>query len=259
MSESDRVYNGPANNFDELCEAFRLVQQRYEVAGYAKSNLSGMRFGIHNFLKSTTSFVGTFADRVVATTSLVVDSGLGLPLSRSYEEEYNFLKSRFGKIAEGTMFACEAEFENKGMGVQLGLFHHMLCKCVTEGVEALSLVVNPKHMGFYQKVLGFECISTEKTCLHVQNAPGVMIFKKTVLDVKDKTLFGKYISEINDQKFSFKQDYFLSSEDTKLLLRLEPSVYISFSAKEKGYIASSYNLLSSAVLSPIQHCSGPKA
>ena len=92
-----------------------------------------------------------------------------------------------------------------------------------KNVTQLVIEVNPRHVGFYQKLLGFSIIGSEKSCERVNNAPALLLhldlnfiyenlqnFYKNNLNVTSKFKFFKYAiteDKANSLRNEFKKSH----------------------------------------------------
>ncbi len=167
-------YHGPARNLAQLCRAFALVHKRYVEFGYMEEQESGMRYSLLNLLPQATTFVVEDGPNVLGTLTVVVDSKAGMPAESEFGPDFDGLRQEGRILAEATMFACDETIANKTtVSMQLmALAYHW---CVEIGVDDLCLIVNPKHVGFYEKTLGFERLGTEKAMPHVEGNAGILL------------------------------------------------------------------------------------
>lgn len=173
-SPSTTVYRGPARDFEQLCRAFALVHDRYLQLGYMEQHESGMRYSLLNLLPQSTTFVVEDEAGVAGTLSVVIDSQAGLPGSNEFGEQFSELRTQGRIVAEATMFACREE-SAKNLDVSLQLMAIAFSWCLETGVDDLCMIVNPRHVGFYEKVLGFERLGDEHPMGHVEGHAGIML------------------------------------------------------------------------------------
>ena len=166
-------YSGPARDIADLCRAYRLVYTRYVAEGYMRPRACKMRYSIFNLLPVSHTYVSCRNGDVVATATVVLDSPLGLPMGQLFEPEVELLRRAGRRVVEGTML-CAYDglgFERSLLDVMMGFIG---C-CLSLRVDDICLVVNPKHVSFWQSCMGFEVFSEEKPCAHVRQAPGVLL------------------------------------------------------------------------------------
>jgi len=168
------AYRGPARDFEQLCRAFALVHDRYLQLGYMEQHESGMRYSLLNLLPQSTTFVVEESTRISGTLSVVVDSPAGLPGSKEFGGEFDKLRGQGKLIAEATMFACREE-SAKNFDVSLQLMTVAFKWCIEIGIDELCMIVNPRHVGFYEKVLGFRRMGDVQPMGHVEGNAGIML------------------------------------------------------------------------------------
>ena len=228
-------YIGPVRSFDELCQAFSLVHDRYAQLGYIEPKASGMRFGLLNLLPAAITFIAKSSNACLATVTVVSNSPAGLPSEREFLREYELLRVRRRKVAEATMFACVADPAVFGavFGIlALGLMQLVLKWCATEGIDDLCAVVNPKHVGFYTSTLGFKCLSAERAMPAVNGAPGVLLclaVKNALSGISEPPSkmpqnIARYFQGKSFANPFASPVYRLLETDVAFLLSLEPSV-----------------------------------
>jgi hypothetical protein len=95
-----------ASEREELEDAFRLLATNYRACGYENQSTGLFRFTAYNVLPSTVTLVAKHEDRVVATLSVVADTGLcGLPMESIYRAEIDGLRREGRRLAEATSLA----------------------------------------------------------------------------------------------------------------------------------------------------------
>lgn len=224
MNSSEDFYLGPARNFSEICAAFKLVQMRYLDLGYALPNKSGMRFTFQNLLNTSTTFVAVMEGSVLATATLMIDSPAGLPLQSVFKREHYLFRRQYALFGEGTMFACQSDFENKGMGIIIHLVRIIFDYCLDQGINTFFIVVHPKHVGFYQKVLGFEIVSSANSCHHVRGVEGVLLRRRVETMQPNKTDIIQRLMRNYRSPPELVKPYRLSEGDIDHLILQEPEV-----------------------------------
>ncbi|MCO6431152.1 MAG: hypothetical protein J5J00_09850 [Deltaproteobacteria bacterium] len=159
-------------NFSELQEALSLVYQQYRKFGYTQFNEHGLRISGYELLPSSTVFIDTAEDGVCGTVTLIEDSIAGLPADGEFADELNALRAKGRKVAEASMFACEDEAQ---AGSNAALIGALFNACTGNRIDDLILVVNPKHVAFWHKVLGFDVLANERVCGRICDAPGILL------------------------------------------------------------------------------------
>ena len=172
----DRLSNlefGPAETFEELKDAYRLVYHSYLGRDYIEPNPAGMRFWVHNLLPETATFVAKLGGAVVSTVSLVVDSPLGLPMDKVYRHELSNLRTDGHRLGEVTMLADRRRRFARAVPVVVALFRLILDYARSLPLTELCITINPRHEGFYRKVLHFEELGELKRYQSVRDNPAL--------------------------------------------------------------------------------------
>lgn len=128
--------------------AGNLVERRYTDRGYVVSQSAD-----HERPNAVTLVV-TEADRAVATLSVGLDFSGGLLCDELFREEADALRAEGLTLCEFTKFAVDPDV--RSTRVLASLFyvaflyaHHM------RGSDCGLIEVNPRHVGFYRRVLDF--------------------------------------------------------------------------------------------------------
>jgi hypothetical protein len=165
----------------ELAEAFELLSANYRARGYDPESEKPYRFTPSHALPGTITMVAKHEGHVVATMTFVPDNAvLGLPLECIYGEEVADLRAKGHRLGEAISLADSGLTVREFIQVfkaliRLGMQYHR-----KNGGDTFVIVVNPRHSGFYQKVLGFTSLGPERSYPTVQNHPA----EAFVLDVE---------------------------------------------------------------------------
>lgn len=138
----------------------RLVSRRYASRGYKAGMSADMTIGAF------------WEGRLVTTLGLRRDRG-GLAADQSFPEDMAALRAAGVPLCEFTRLAGEPEGPSKQ--VLASLFHLAYLQAAHHwGVERLVIEVNPRHQGFYERMLGFRPHGPER--LHRSaGAPAVLM------------------------------------------------------------------------------------
>ena len=145
-----------AQSHEDLRQAFSLVHQEYVRVGYLdKPDPSCMFFGIHNLLPETATLIVKSDGKAVATLTQVPDSKMhGLPMDKIFSQELDALRVKGRKIAELCSLATSSQLRWKNLFMQMSriMYNHALAN----GINDFCIMVNPKHVAFYQLIFLFE-------------------------------------------------------------------------------------------------------
>ena len=155
-----------ANTEGRRATASYLVERRYAWRGYQSAPMT----------KPAPNLITLAAfdnDRTIATISVGTDSPDGLAVEQLYPTEVAALRSPDVRLCEFTKLAIEASVRSKP--VLAALFHiayihaRRINRCTDLVVE-----VNPRHVAFYERMLGFCVCGGEKIDSRV-GAPAVLL------------------------------------------------------------------------------------
>jgi hypothetical protein len=173
-SQEGSIRIGPATSVRSLCQAFGLVYREYLRCGYLEPDAIEMRYSLLNVLPTSKTFVAQAGGRVVGTATLVVSSPAGLPSSEVFSQVFKELERSGRKVAEATMFSVDATIPRANT-LALRIMPWLLAWAVSQLVEDICVVVNPRHVRFWERTLGFARVGEPKTCNHVCGHPGLLL------------------------------------------------------------------------------------
>ena len=112
-------------------------------------------------------------NKVVGTLTLGLDSPAGLVVDQLYKEEADELRAQRRKICDITRLAIDQDIKSKS--VLAALFHlsFIYGHNIHQSTDFL-IEVNPRHVAFYQRMLGFEPLGKERMCPRV-GAPAMLL------------------------------------------------------------------------------------
>jgi hypothetical protein len=156
-----------ANSPEKRYSADALVEKRYSWRGYDQSCGSAVEINRVTLIASDLDHV------VVGTITIGFDRQTGLFADDMYREQLDALRREGKKLCEYNRLAVEPHPHSKRVLAKLFhiayLYPHEIFGC-TDGV----LEINPRHVRFYEKMLGFTQIGPERICPRV-NAPSVLM------------------------------------------------------------------------------------
>jgi hypothetical protein len=108
-----------------------------------------------------------------ATVTVALDSRQGLAADDLYAAEIGQYRSETRRVCEFTRLAADPRYSSKA--VLASLFHlaHIYARHIHGATDGF-IEVNPRHVAFYRRMLGFRVAGAEKICPRVQ-APAVLM------------------------------------------------------------------------------------
>lgn len=147
--------------------AFALVGRRYESRGYKLSTPSAAP------VSDMITLTAQRGDEVVGTLSVRFDGDEGLASDEVFGDVLAQLRESGHQLCEFTRFAIDGD--ESARRVQLSLFHSAYVVAYRlRSAKTLLVEVNPRHVGFYRRMLGFKVVGTERMNPRV-GAPAVLM------------------------------------------------------------------------------------
>lgn len=220
-------YHGPVRSFGELCQAYQFVHDHYVELGYMRPLETKMRYSILDLLPSSSVFISCNGTTLAGTISVVQDNLAGLPLGCAFSAELDYLRALGETLAECTMFACNTVTSLASASHQK-LMQWVFSWCCINDISKLCIVVHPKHLNFWHKIVGFEILAATRHCQHVKENPGIMLtldIAGLVSGKKQPTAFIKKFRRIKIDPSAFVDDYRPDDQEVaSLLLANKPAL-----------------------------------
>jgi hypothetical protein len=159
------VHTRVATTVEQLEAAAELVRRRYAWRGYECDTEARNEAGELTLMTSE-------QDAPAGTLTLRPDGPRGLRADSGFRRELEGLR-RLGRLGEVTRLALETEADSKAVLASLFCVGHWIFR-FHHGVTHVVIEVNPRHVPFYRRALGFAVASKERICERV-GAPGVLL------------------------------------------------------------------------------------
>lgn len=198
-----------ASNAGLRRDASTLIQDRYAQRGYQVQELAADA--------NRLTIVAYCGNMQIGTLSVGMDSEAGLLCDALYRQEIDQLRSAGRKVCEFIKFAVDTPAYS--VNTLAALFHTAFIFAYRlHGTDDVVAEVNPRHVKFYERGLGFQQLGREKTNQRV-NAPAILL-RGQFADIarKIETLSGKPATANEDK--SLYPYGFSQSEEAQLLQRL---------------------------------------
>jgi hypothetical protein len=154
-----------ATTEDRRKSASLLIEKMYGWRGYEADALGKE--------PNKVTLVAYQEDRVVGTLTLGMDSPSGMVVDQLYKSEADKLRAQGRKICDVTKLAVDQDIKSKNV---LGALFHLSViygRNIHHATDFL-IEVNPRHVSFYQRMIGFVPLGEERLCPRV-NAPAVLL------------------------------------------------------------------------------------
>ncbi|MCC6610765.1 MAG: hypothetical protein IT515_13960 [Burkholderiales bacterium] len=162
----------------ELRAAGDLVARRYAWRGYAVDAQPVEVIGAEGPRRSDLTFIASdAAGGTVGTMMLRLDGPGGLLVDADYGAELAAMRSDGRRVCELTRLAVEERADSRSVLAALFGLAYLLGRVVHKATDVL-IEVNPRHVAFYRRALGFMVEAGERLCTRVK-APSVLLRLKT--------------------------------------------------------------------------------
>lgn len=144
-----------------------LVRKMYSYRGYD----TGFSEAGHEANRISLSV--SSQEHIIGTLTLGLDLGEGLSADALYRPEIDPLRAEGRRVCEITQLAVDQSVGSRR--VMAALFHIAFIHARRlHGCTDVVIEVNPAHVRFYERLLGFRRVGEEKICARV-NAPAVLL------------------------------------------------------------------------------------
>lgn len=185
-----------------------LLERRYASRGYRLSRSADVTLGAY------------WEGRLVSTLGLRRDSG-NLAADQSFPAEMAGMRRQGWQLCEFTRLAADPEGPSKL--VLASLFHLAYLHAAHHwGAEFLVIEVNPRHKGFYRRMLDFQPHGEERLHRSV-GAPAVLMSLSLAYGATQVKKFGGSLNEDSRSRTLFP--YFFATKDEPALLNKLADVY----------------------------------
>lgn len=155
-----------ANTEGRRNSASYLIQKRYAWRGYAASGPGASSNRI--------TLVASDVDQTLATITVGFDSPEGLMVEDLYRDKIDQLRSGGARVCEFTKLAVERNDQSKEVLAMMFHIAYMYARRLYQCTDLL-IEVNPRHVRFYDRMLGFQVLGPERMCGRV-GAPAVLLW-----------------------------------------------------------------------------------
>ncbi|MBS1144996.1 MAG: hypothetical protein H6R14_2402 [Proteobacteria bacterium] len=162
---------GPATSFQQHRACNALIRRMYEAQGY-KVSVSQRRLGDPDHV----TFGAWQNGELQATISVSRDSRNGLAADTLYREELDTLRNPSTVLCEFTRLAVDTACKDLELIRSLFRAAHQYARTIFGGTDAV-IEVNPRHVGYYCRLMGFKQLGNERQCKRVE-APAVLLHRR---------------------------------------------------------------------------------
>lgn len=198
-----------AHDVSRIREARFLVEKRYGDKGYSLSTEAGRPVCPERITLATYK-----EEEVIGTLTIGFDTGAGLLADELYKPEIDALRGDGRRVCEFTKLAIDTKRASKRM--MAGLFHiAYLYAGRIWGYTDIIIEVNPSHVSFYERMLGFQILGSERMCPRV-GAPALLLRGETSYGQRMIRDFGGHPELARQERTLFP--YFMSPDEESAII-----------------------------------------
>jgi hypothetical protein len=190
-----------ANSAGRREAASLLIKKMYSWRGYATHGANANQI-------NRITLVADSGGKTVGTMTLCLDNEGKLPADENFSDKLNELRAQGRRLCEPSRLAIDEDVPKRVFASMIHISY--IYAYNIHGYTDYVIEVNPRHVRFYTKMLGFIQICEERTCSRV-NAPGVLLRLELEYMSEQIRKFGG-LFELRGQERSF-YPYFFSKRD----------------------------------------------
>jgi hypothetical protein len=178
--------------------AYSLAYDVYKQCGYVDQQQELIVSPFDTDPQTLTLLAEDSNGRAAGTASIVFDGDNGLPSDEIFGAELDVLRCQGRHLTEIMRLAVSREHQHS-RDVLLRLFNLLFIFArKSRGADDCVIEINPRHVGFYQRVLLFQQLSTERACPRVSGAPAILMrldyaqAEREIAQPRTRTLYAQF-------------------------------------------------------------------
>ena len=227
-----------ANTLEEREAVFNLGYRVYLEKGYVKENTN--QWLVLDYDAKPETLILMVKDKnnnIAGSVTLVFKNKSSLPAEKIYKEEINLLAVNGKKLVEISRLVIDPNYRNSKEIILL-LFNYLsIYAHHIKSYDSLMIQVNPRHVGYYEKLLNFQEIGQEKMCPSVQNAPAILMELPLAKYQSEVKRFSNNPSQNKKERLLYAS--FLKADQESLVAYYLEKQVKPISAEEKLYFGFS--------------------
>lgn len=175
-SDNEKIHIKVANNLKQREAAYQLASETYKSCGYVNDFHTSLHVQSYDIRSDTITFISlNHMGDVVGSITVVSNKSGQLPSDQIFHNELSCLYQDGKIIVEATRFVTD-KTRNNSKDVINNLLNQIFIYAISVlQADEMVIEVNPRHAGFYQRLLCFEKLGDEKPCDRVNGAPAVLL------------------------------------------------------------------------------------
>lgn len=154
--------------------AHHLVRKRYAWRGYDVETMADPRLArAHPRFEQEITFVAARHDATVGTVTLGLDGPYGLRAEETHGDVIRTKRASGCRVCELTRLAVDESVDSRSVLASLFGLAYAAGRTLHD-VTDVFIEVNPRHVAYYSRILGFVVAAGERLCERVR-APSVLL------------------------------------------------------------------------------------
>ncbi|SFQ04931.1 hypothetical protein SAMN05216419_10516 [Nitrosomonas cryotolerans] len=159
------------NSLKQRLDTSTLIRRMYTSRGYHTENTTLLSYD-----PNQVTFEASNSQTLFGTLTLAVDSNKGLLADKLYKREIDMLRAKGKKVCELSKLAINPLHSSKRLLAFLFNLAYISGRIINKATDFV-IEINPRHAGYYKRILGFHQIGEKRICQRV-NAPAVLLHLK---------------------------------------------------------------------------------
>lgn len=232
-----------AQSFEDKLKAYQLIYQIYQEKGLIEPNQEKRWYSIFDASLSATTIVVKKAGEVVGCLTMIFDDTLGLPADELFKNEVDRQRLNSQKIVEIISLGIKKDVRGANKIFKKLFEVNLYFSYYFHGAEDCIITVNPSHVKFYEKKMGYKRLSDSLSYKKVNGAPAVLmqINGKEIIQRKDQEFFNDFNCDKISKVFNFSLHNNALEEDVFLqYFGNKPEFFKENSYKKFNYFKKLY-------------------
>ena len=191
-----------ANSEGKRESASILIKKMYTWRGYDSAGLTEDNPNRITLMADT-------AGQPIGTLTIGLDSPSGLLVDHLYQDEIDKLRAAGAIVCEFTKLAVDQAMQSNRVLAALFQLAYIYAHRIHQASDVV-IEVNPRHVIFYKRMLGFEKLGEERMCPRV-HAPAVLLRLSMTYGTEQIARYGGHFTDLPGVRSLYP--YFLSTKD----------------------------------------------
>jgi hypothetical protein len=150
----------------------QLIKERYEWRGYQSVASAAPRSSVNIHGRKKT-FLAASGTEPLGTISIMLDSEAGLAADGLFKKEIDHFRKLGCRVCEMGRLAISPTDDSREVVATLFNIAYIYTRVLNQASDTF-IEVNPRHVNYYRRLLGFEVAAEERHCSRV-DAPAILL------------------------------------------------------------------------------------